>query len=122
MMHIYWLGGGLFPLDWEFCFLTVSEYKERLIEKRKSNPDYFDLKTGGMDKLSALIDERVNFALNNFREEFNEHGNALRCPPLIIPIPRGDISNGADFIIILKREEDGDTAVYSPYPISYLET
>nr|WP_259546549.1 hypothetical protein [Heyndrickxia oleronia] len=35
-MHIYWLGGGLFPLDWEFCFLTVSEYKEKLIEKERA--------------------------------------------------------------------------------------
>ncbi len=40
---------------------------------------------------------------------------------MITPIPRGDDSNGADFIIILKRDEDGDTVVYSPYPISYLE-
>ncbi|GIN42353.1 hypothetical protein M3685_25785 [Heyndrickxia oleronia] len=120
-MHIYWLGGGLFPLDWEFCFLTVSEYKEKLIEKRESNPDYFDLQTGGVDKLFALIDKRVTFALNNFNEELKKYSHELRCPAMIIPIPRGDASNGADFIIILKRDEDGDTAVYSPYPISYLE-
>lgn len=48
MVNIYWLVGDL-PLDWEFCFLTVYEYKEKLIEKRERNPDYFDLQTGGVD-------------------------------------------------------------------------
>ena len=120
MVNIYWLGGGLLPLDWEFCFLTVNEYKEKLIEKREKNPDYFDLQTGGVDKLFALIDKRVTFALNNFNGTLEKY-NELRCPPLITPIPRGDDSNGADFIIILKRDEDGDTVVYSPNPISYLE-
>lgn len=120
-MNIYWLGAGLFPLDWEFCFLTVSEYKEKIIEKRESNPEYFDMKTGGVDKLLALIDQRVTFALNNFSEELKGYSDELRCPAMITPIPKGDNSNGADFIIILKRYEDGDTAVYSPYPISYLE-
>lgn len=119
-MNIYWLGGG-YPLDWEFCFLTVSEYKEKLIEKRESNPDYFDMQTGGVDKLFALIDKRVTFALNKFNETLDKYGNELRCPPMITPIPKVDDSNEADFIIILKSDEDGDTLVYSPYPISYLE-
>lgn len=61
----------------------------------------------------------MTFALNNFNEELKKYSHELRCPAMIIPIPRGDASNGADFIIILKRDED--TAVYSPYPISYLE-
>lgn len=38
MVNIYWLGGGLLPLDWEFCFLTVNEYKEKLIEKKREEP------------------------------------------------------------------------------------
>ncbi|MGE6256885.1 hypothetical protein ACQKCU_03070 [Heyndrickxia sporothermodurans] len=39
----------------------------------------------------------------------------LCCSPMIFPMLQGDSSNGADFIIILKLEKDGDTIVYSPF-------
>lgn len=52
---------------------------------------------------------------------FEDLEQELRCPPLIFPIPEGVLSGKATFGIVLKRYEDGDTFVYSPIPLSYLE-
>lgn len=30
-IYTYYLGNGIFPLDWEVCFSTVEEYKENYL-------------------------------------------------------------------------------------------
>ena len=56
-------------------------------------------------------------------EDWNNTTNhaALRCPPMIFPLPKGQDSNTAEFAIILKMDNDGDTVVYSPIPLPHLE-
>ena len=56
-------------------------------------------------------------------EDWNKTTNhaALRCPPMIFPLPKGQESNVADFAVILKMDNDGDTVVYSPIPLPHLE-
>ena len=46
---------------------------------------------------------------------------ALRCPPMIFSLPKGQDSNTAEFAVILKMDNDGDTVVYSPIPLPHLE-
>lgn len=120
-MNIYSLGEGLFPLDWEFCFLSVDDYKRKLTENHKKNPEYFDFKTGGLQKIFNIIDKRLEFALEEFNNTFDKYGSELRCDPMVVPFPKGDTSSEADFIIILKRDNDGDTIVYSPFALPHLE-
>ncbi|WCM59811.1 hypothetical protein [Paenibacillus polymyxa] len=119
-IYTYYLGDGIFPLDWEVCFSTVEEYKRKLFEKYTVSQEYNDFVIGGVKVLTDKIDAILNYALENFRKEF-PHNYELRCPAMIFPLPRGDESNGAEFAIILKRDEDGDTMVYSLLPLSYLE-
>ena len=56
-------------------------------------------------------------------EDWNKTTNhaALRCPPMIFSLPKGQDSNTAEFAIILKMDNDGDTVVYSPIPLPHLE-
>ncbi|KAF6578337.1 hypothetical protein G9G54_13765 [Paenibacillus sp. EKM212P] len=119
-IYTYYLGDGIFPLDWEVCFSTVEEYKRKLFEKYTASQEYNYFVIDGFNMLTDKIDAILNYALENFRKEF-PHNYELRCPAMIFPLPRGDESNGADFAIVLKRDEDGDTMVYSPLPLSYLE-
>lgn len=119
-IYTYYLGDGIFPLDWEVCFSTVEEYKRKLFEKYTSSQEYNDFVIGGFNVLTDKIDAILNYAIENFRKEF-PHNYELRCPAMIFPLPRGDESNAAEFAIVLKRDEDGDTIVYSPLPLSYLE-
>ncbi|MGG4501714.1 hypothetical protein [Paenibacillus polymyxa] len=119
-IYTYYLADGVFPLDWEVCFSTVEEYKIKLFEKYTSSQEYNDFVIGGFHVLTDKIDAILNYALEDFRKEF-PHNYELRCPAMIFPLPRGDESNGAEFAIILKRDNDGDTIVYSPLPLSYLE-
>ncbi|WP_238808050.1 hypothetical protein [Paenibacillus sp. EKM212P] len=107
-------------MDWEVCFSTVEEYKRKLFEKYTASQEYNYFVIDGFNMLTDKIDAILNYALENFRKEF-PHNYELRCPAMIFPLPRGDESNGADFAIVLKRDEDGDTMVYSPLPLSYLE-
>ncbi|UNK17904.1 hypothetical protein MNQ98_26300 [Paenibacillus sp. N3/727] len=116
-IHTYHL--GIFPLDWEVCFLTVEEYKQKLAEKYQQSKQYCDFIIGGLNILYDKIDEILNFAMDDFKK-YSPY-TELRCPPMIFPMPRGDSSNGADFVIILKLDEDGDTIVYSPFPLPHLE-
>ena len=39
----------------------------------------------------------------------------------LFPLPKGQESNVADFAVILKMDNDGDTVVYSPIPLPHLE-
>ncbi|KKO53141.1 hypothetical protein XI25_15590 [Paenibacillus sp. DMB20] len=116
-IHTYHLGG--FPLDWEVCFLTVEEYKQILAKKYEQSKPYCDAVIGGLHILYDKIDGILNFAMNDFKK-YSPY-TELRCPPMIFPMPRGDSSHGADFVMILKLDEDGDTFVYSPFPLPYLE-
>ncbi|OFG33918.1 hypothetical protein BJM58_13710 [Listeria monocytogenes] len=115
-LHVYHLGHGLFPLDWEFCFLTIDEYKEKLEQKYNPRQNV----VSELETSFSLIDEMLLYAKNDFKEMFSGY-DRLRCPPMIFPIPKGDSTNEATFCIILKRDEDGDTVIYSPVQLSYLE-
>ncbi|ABQ07771.1 hypothetical protein [Flavobacterium johnsoniae] len=118
-LYVYNLGYGLFPLDWEFCFLTVDEYKEKLKEKYYQNEEYNHHIAGDLSETFSLIDKTVAKAKKHFKKEFHGDEN-LRCLPMVFPIPKGDHTNGVAFCVILKRDEDGDTLVYSPIPLQYL--
>ena len=75
---------------------------------------------GGLEPLLHIIDNTLSEALADFKESLEGYSDSLRCPPMIFPIPRGDHTNAAEFVITLKRDEDGDTLVYSPYPLPHL--
>ncbi len=107
----------VFPLDWEFCFLSVSEYKTKLEEKYYQNKHV----SGNLSEVYSLIDETLVEAEKDFKYHL-KGSTTLRCPPMIFPIPRGGNSHVASFCIVLKRDEDGDTFVYSPVPLTYLES
>ncbi len=119
-MQIYSYYLGLFPLDWEFCFLSVDEYKEIIAKKYKENEMFYIEAAGEISEVYSRIDEILDSALKDWKQQFGSHGK-LRCPPMIFSLPKGDKSNGADFCIILKLDDDGDTVVYSPIPLPYLE-
>ncbi len=116
-IHVYSLGHSLYPLDWELCFDEVEEYKARLKRKyNESNGKYTHL-IGELDVLYQEIDGLLELA---FDDAGVENMSMLRCPPMIMALPRGDVSGGADFAMILKLDEDGETLVYSPLPLDYL--
>lgn len=115
-LYSYYLG-GVYPLDWEFCFLNVDEYKRIITEKYQMHNGKID---DNISDIITRIDEILSYALEEWKNEFGNYGD-FRCPPMIFPMPKGDESNGADFCIILKRDNDGDTIIYSPIRLSYLE-
>ncbi len=41
---------------------------------------------------------------------------------MIFPLPKGQKTNAADFAIVLKMNDDGDTVVYSPIQLPHLES
>lgn len=116
-LYRYWL--GLYPLDWEFCFMTVQNYKDLIAEQYQKNSVFYGPSAGSVAHVSAHIDELLSIALNDWNQMTNHA--ALRCPPMIFPIPKGQGSNAAEFVIILKMDNDGDTVVYSPVPLTHLE-
>lgn len=119
-LHVYNLGNGLFPLDWEFCFLTVDEYMEKIKQKYYENEEYNRRVASELSEIAAIIERTLEYAKRDFSDCFLGD-EELRCPPMIFPIPKGDETNAAAFCIIMKRNEDGDTLVYSPIPLSHLE-
>ena len=38
-LYEYWL--GLYPLDWEFCFMPVQTYKNFITEQYHKNPAFY---------------------------------------------------------------------------------
>lgn len=117
-LYEYWL--GLYPLDWEFCIMSVQRYKDFITEQYQKNPIFYNMSANSIEQILAYIDDLLSAAM----EEWNQTTNhaALRCPPKIFPLPKGQESNAAEFAIILKMDNDGDTVVYSPIPLPHLES
>ncbi len=116
-LYEYWL--GLYPLDWEFCFMPVQTYKNFITEQYHKNPTFYNISAGSIEKVLAHIDVILSAAMEDWNNTTNHA--ALRCPPMIFPLPKGQDSNTAEFAIILKMDNDGDTVVYSPIPLPHLE-
>lgn len=104
-LHEYWL--GLHPLDWEFCFMPVQTYKNFITEQYHKNPAFYNISAGSIEKVLAHIDAILSAAMEDWNKTTNHA--ALRCPPMIFPLPKGQESNVADFAVILKMDNDGDT-------------
>ncbi len=115
------------PLDWEFCFLSVDEYKAKIEEKYEEECKKYKIDctqyTEKLSKIYFLIDKTLIAAEKKYKKMFTKLGydDELRLPPMIFPIPKGAFTNAAVFCIVLKRNEDGDTFVYSPVPLPHLE-
>ena len=116
-LYEYWL--GLYPLDWEFCFMPVQTYKNFITEQYHKNPAFYNISAGSIEKVLTHIDAILSAAMEDWNKTTNHA--ALRCPPMIFPLPKGQESNIAEFAVILKMDHDGDTVVYSPIPLPHLE-
>ncbi len=106
-------------LDWEYCFLSVEDYKKFLEKKYKQCRENHHCSLVEPLEVIKKVDEVLQIALVDWKRKF-PRGRELRCDPMVFPLPNAD-NNGASFCIILKSDEDGDTFIYSPIPLSYLE-
>ncbi|MCL1916783.1 MAG: hypothetical protein FWG14_00455 [Peptococcaceae bacterium] len=104
------------PLDWEFCLMEVDEYKKWLKENDSKNWLRVEV-----SEILIKLDEILEAAMEEWKKQFSRLQKELRCPPLVFPIPEGCLSGKTTFCVVLKRNEDGDTIVYSPVPLTYLE-
>lgn len=120
-MKLYIYDLTIFPFDWEFSLLTVEEYKEKLAIKYKINEPFFRLQAGELEEIYAQLDLLVEAAFKHWQEVFKDVSEELRCEPMIFTLPSGESNGGALFGVVLKRNEDGDTFVYSPVPLPHLE-
>ena len=77
------------------------------------------MSAGFIEQVLAHIDVILSAAIEDWNETTNHA--ALRCPQMIFPLPQGQESTPAEFAIILKMDNDGDTVVYSPIPFPHLE-
>ena len=48
-LYEYWL--GLYPLDWEFCFMPVQTYKNFITEQYHKNPAFYNISAGSIEKV-----------------------------------------------------------------------
>ena len=88
-LYEYWL--GLYPLDWEFCFMPVQTYKNFITEQYHKNPTFYNISAGSIEKVLAHIDVILSAAMEDWNNTTNHA--ALRCPPMIFPLPKGQDSN-----------------------------
>ena len=100
--------------------MSVDEYKAFLASRYEENQAYIE-QIGGLEGLYAQIDTLLGAALEDWNSHLSEKLRKLHCPPMIFPVPKGDNSHSATFCIILKMDNDGDTVLYSPIPLSYFE-
>ena len=54
-LYEYWL--GLYPLDWEFCFMPVQTYKNFITEQYHKSPTFYNISAGSIEKVLAHIDK-----------------------------------------------------------------
>lgn len=78
-LYEYWL--GLYPLDWEFCFMPVQAYKNFITEQYHKNPTFYNISAGSIEKVLAHIDAILSAAMEDWNKTTNHA--ALRCPPMI---------------------------------------
>ena len=110
-LHEYWI--GLHPLDWKFCFMPVQTYKNFITEQYHKTPAFYNISAGSIEKVLAHIDAILSAAMEDWNKTTNHA--ALRCSQ------RDRRGNIAEFAVILKMDNDGDTVVYSPIPFPHLE-
>lgn len=118
-MHLYRYWLGLYPLDWEFCFMSVQSYKHFITEQYRKNPAFYNLSADSIEQVLSYIDDLLAIVMEDWNQTTNYA--VLRCPPMIFPLPKGQKSHAAEFAVILKMDDDGDTVVYSPVPLPHLE-
>ena len=99
--------------------MPVQAYKTFITEQYHKNPAFYNISAGSIEAVLAHIDAILSAAMEDWNKTTNHA--ALRCPPMIFPLPKGQESNVADFAVILKMDNDGDTVVYSPIPLPHLE-
>lgn len=119
-MQLYHYHLMLFPLDWEFCFFNVDEYKTLINKKYQQTKGYSQYLAGNITTVSAKIDQIYNLAWQQYKHIIKETGvkDKLRCEPLLFPIPDSDCT--ASFAVIFKMDDEGDTFVFSPIPLPHL--
>lgn len=120
-MNLYIYDLTIFPFDWEFSLLNIEEYKAKLAIKYKQNEPFFRLQAGELAEIYAQIDQLIEAALKHWQKVFEDVNEELRCEPMIFALPSGESNGGAVFGVVLKRDDDGDTFVYSPVPLPHLE-
>ncbi|MBP1906396.1 hypothetical protein J2Z32_003046 [Paenibacillus turicensis] len=101
--------------------LSIEEYKEKLAIKYKQNEPFFRLTAGELKEIYAQIDQLTEVAFKHWQKVFEDVNEELRCEPMIFALPSGESNGGAVFGVVLKRDDDGDTFVYSPVPLPHLE-
>ena len=89
------------------------------VSEGNKKPAFYNISAGSIEKVLAHIDAILSAAMEDWNKTTNHA--ALRCPPMIFPFPKGQESNIAEFAVILKMDNDGDTVVYSPIPLPHLE-
>ena len=99
--------------------MPVQTYKNFITEQYHKSPTFYNISAGSIEKVLAHIDIILSAAMEDWNNTTNHA--ALRCPPMIFPLPKGQECNTAEFAIILKMDNDGDTVVYSPIPLPHLE-
>ena len=62
------------------------------------------MSAGFIEQVLAHIDVILSAAIEDWNETTNHA--ALRCPPMIFPLPKGQESNAAEFALILKMDHD----------------
>lgn len=122
-MNLYHYHLMVFPLDWEFCFLSVNEYKELITEKHQQTSGYSQYLAGDLTDVLDKINNTYNIAWQQYTLITEKAGvsGKLRCDPMIVPLPSSNQDGSAEFIIIFKMDNDGDTFVFSPIPLPHLE-
>ena len=109
------------PLDWEFFFMEVDEYKKWISQSYMKDEESSKWFAGELSEILNKIDMMLSAAMKDC-----EYSDYLRCPPLIFPIPAsvyvdaGTAAGRAAFCIILKGDNDGWTSVYSYVPLPHL--
>lgn len=101
---------------------ALCQYKATNILSQSSiekNPASYNLSAGSIEQVLAYTDNLLAIVIEDWNQTTNYA--ALRCPPMIFPLPKGQKSHAAEFAVILKMDDDGDTVVYSPVPLPHLE-
>lgn len=119
-MQLYTYDLGFFPLDWEFCFMQIEDYKAFLTRSYAEKETFYQHAGAKLGEVLRELDELLEAAMEDWVQQFPRN-NELRCPPMVFALPRGDLRGGAVFGMVLKRDEDGDTLVYSPVPLPHLK-
>ena len=113
-LYEYWL--GLYPLDWEFCFMPVQTYKNFITEQYHKNPTFYNISAGSIEKVLAHIDVILSAAMEDWNNTTNHA--ALRCPPMIFPLPKGQDSISLNFE---EEQEDEDSELEDEASCVYWE-